>query len=116
MSENMTVCPKCGTDFDTVEQEQDLPIQALHQQCPDCEYWVKVAIINWPDKTFDVVAPALSEDESCQQTVTVDSGGIEQCNSDPVYRTQSVGSDPQGLCPECAGEHVHSAMDMANDL
>lgn len=114
MSENVTICPKCGSDMVVGAETEALPIQARVHECSECDHWAHVAIINWPDMTYDVISPALRSDQSCEQTVIDD--GLQQCDADPVYRTQSVGSDPKGMCATCAPSYVHRAMEMAGEL
>jgi hypothetical protein len=116
MSENMTVCPECGAEFDTVAQEKDLPLQALGQDCPDCDYSVEVAIINYPDSTFTVVAPALKGDTCKARVESEDAFGTEHCGDDAMIRMQKIGRPIEGRCAEHMGAHREAALDLRNQL
>lgn len=100
----MTVCPECGTAFDTVAQEKDLPAQALQQECPDCDYTVKVSIVNYPDGRFTVVAPALKGDECAE------------CGDNAMIRIQKVGASIEGRCADHMGKHREAALSLRDDL
>lgn len=106
MSENMTLCPDCGTEFDTIGEETSLPIQVLDQACPDCEYEVQVAIINYPPASFEVVAPALKGD-TC---------GTRDCGADAMIRRQKIGRPIEGRCAEHIGAHREAALDHRSEL
>lgn len=98
----MTICPECGTDFETVGQKQELPLQQLDQECPDCGYEVTVGIVNYPDHTFEVVAPSLPEiDTECVV-----------CGDPPTHRVQRVGENVKPVCIE----HLRSYQQAVFDL
>jgi ssDNA-binding Zn-finger/Zn-ribbon topoisomerase 1 len=100
----MTVCPECGVEFDTVAQEKELPSQALKQDCPDCDYTVEVAILNYPNSTYTVIAPALKGD-TCGR-----------CDNDAMIRMQRIGCPIEGRCAEHMGAHREAALDLRTEL
>lgn len=104
MSENMTVCPECGAAFETVAQEKDLPSQALKQDCPDCDYTVEVAILNYPDGTYTVIAPALKGDE------------CETCDNGAMIRMQKIGESVEHRCVDHMGAHREAALELRDEL
>jgi DNA-directed RNA polymerase subunit RPC12/RpoP len=104
MSQNMTVCPECGTAFETVAQETELPSQALKQDCPDCGYTVEVSILNYPDGMYTVIAPALKGD-TCKQ-----------CDNGAMIRMQQIGCPIEGRCAEHMGAHHEAALDLRSKL
>lgn len=110
MSKNMTICPECGEAFDTVAQEKELPLQALRQECPGCGYTVEVSIINFPDNSFTVVAPALKGDE-CE----VGSLGTH-CDCDAMIRLQHSDSPIEGRCADHMGLYREAALDLRSEL
>jgi uncharacterized Zn finger protein len=114
MTENMTVCPECGTEFDTIDEAvRDDVIQTLRQQCPDCGYEVDVGIINYPDRTFEVIAPAIDGDEVCGARVPADRPyATETCEADPDYRIDAVGTTVELRCTEHAGVHREKSREL----
>jgi len=111
----MSVCPECGAEFDTVAQEKELPLQALSQVCPNCEYEVGIAIINYPDGTYEVVSPALNGD-ICSERVSGSGFGIDACGNDAMIRRQKIGKPIEGRCAEHMGAHRESALDLRSEL
>jgi hypothetical protein len=116
MSENMTVCPECGADFDTVAEAKDMPLQALRQECPDCDYSVEVSIINYPDGTFTVVAPALKGDECGGRVPREGRYGTTTCDDDAMMRMQKLGKPIEGRCVEHMGAHHEAALALRDEL
>lgn len=117
MSENMTVCPECGAEFDTVAQEKEMPMQALAQDCPDCNYTVEVAIVNYPSGEYTVVAPALKGDTCAAQVSSDDiKFGTEKCEDDAMIRMQRIGRPIEGRCAEHMGAHRKAALDLRESL
>lgn len=110
MSKNMTVCPECGAEFETDAQEKEMPFQALDQSCPDCGYSVQVAIINYPDGTFTVVAPALKGDVCGARVIS------DRCGDDAMIRMQKIGEPIEGRCAEHMGAHREAALDLRSEL
>jgi rRNA maturation protein Nop10 len=103
MSRNMTQCPDCGTDFDTIDQVVSLPTQVLQQECPSCGYTVQVSILNYPTK-FIVIAPALDGD-TCMQ-----------CGSNADIRSQEIGWGIESFCDEHTPLHYESSLDQRSEL
>lgn len=116
MSEGMTICPECGAALETQDQAKDLPIQVLAQSCPDCDYNVDIAIINYKPGQYEVVAPALRGD-SCSERISPNGYyGIKSCGRDAMIRIQHVGDIVRGRCAEHMGAHRETALDMRSDL
>lgn len=105
MTENMLICPECGDAFDTIADDamESNVVQARQQQCPSCDYTVAMSIINYPDGTYELVAPSL--DDTCAV-----------CGDDATIRTVRVGDTLSGLCDTHCGSHRIAAMDLANDI
>jgi hypothetical protein len=102
MTKNMMTCPECGAAFDTVAQEREPPCQRLDQQCPDCDYDVTVGIVNYPDGSYEVIAPALPDiDTDC----TV-------CGDPPTHRIQRVGNPLESVCIEHIRPHQQAPFDI----
>jgi len=117
MSRNMTVCPDCGTEFETDAQAKEMPLQALDQSCPDCGYDVKVAIINYPNGMFTVVAPALKGDTCGANIVSEDVRyGTENCGDDAMIRIQQIGDQIEGRCATHMDSHREAALDLRSEL
>lgn len=100
----MTVCPECGTDFDTIAEDADLPVQALQQQCPECDYDVRISVLNYPGSKYTVLAPALSAD-TC-----------DRCSSGAMIRIHRIGRPQGALCAEHMGLHHESALEHRSAL
>lgn len=117
MSENMTVCPECGTEFDTVAQEKELPVQALQQECSSCGYEIGVAIINYPNSTYEVIAPALKGDV-CTATISPEDGGLgtTDCGGNAMIRRHKIGEPQGGRCAEHIGAHHEEALGLRSEL
>lgn len=115
----MTICPECGTGFETSDAiEDDVGVlQALAQHCPSCGYETDVAIVNYPNQTYTVLAEALAGD-SCDHPVPRgdDRYGFYECGAPAAIRTQSVGRPVKGWCEEHVGEHFGSAMAFRDEL
>lgn len=99
----MTICPECGADFDTVAEVTELPVQVLEQSCPECHYDVQVAIINYPNGQFSVVAPAMKGD-TCH------------CGRDAMIRLQRVGGPVGSRCAEHMHAHREAALGLRRKL
>lgn len=116
MTENMTACPECGADFETVAQQKELPLQRLEQECPDCGYEVVVGIVNYPDKTYEVIAPSIDEDEACDASVHSDGAfGVEDCGDPPTHRVQKIGEPVECYCIDHIGAHRQAPFDLSDD-
>ena len=110
----MTVCPECGEDFDTTDSVKELPLQALAQECPSCGYTVDIAIVNYPDNTYEVLAPARRGDV-CIEAVS-NGLGLEACGNDAMIRRQKIGRPMEGRCAEHMYAHRETAMDFRDEL
>ena len=115
MSVNLTVCPKCGGDMDTVAEHKELPIQVLQQEC-DCGYEVGIAIMNYPNGTYEVIGPALKGD-ICSARIN-DPGrlGVRSCGDDAMIRVDEVRKPMKGRCPKHMREHRRTAMELRSKL
>lgn len=103
MSENLTVCPDCGESFETTDESKDMPIQGLAQSCPSCRYTVDIAILNYYDGTYEVIAPNLDGDQCIV------------CEGDATMRAQRIGEPIKGWCGDHAGAHRQTALSFATE-
>lgn len=106
MSENMTICPDCGSAMaPTVEEESESGVhRALHQNCPDCDHEVDIAILEYPNSEYVVLAPAIDEDV------------CRYCESDATVRFQRIGKSVVAVCNDHLLLHHGSAFEARNDL
>lgn len=88
MTENISICPDCGGELLTVDAEATLPLQALRRACEDCSFNTIVAVVNYPDGFYEVVADALPGDE------------CDECDREARYRVQKVGDPVRFECEE----------------
>lgn len=111
----MTSCPECGTDFDTVAQEEQLPVMALQQECPSCGYDVGIAVLHYPS-VHEVVAPALKGD-TCDGRVDADPAfATDACGDGAMIRVQRVGDVMEGRCARHMGAHREAALGLRSEL
>lgn len=70
MTECLMVCPECGTELETtqMEESENGMLQALEQDCPDCSYTTEIAILNYPDESFEVIGPGEESDWVLERT------------------------------------------------
>lgn len=70
MTECLMVCPDCCTELETTDMvESDSGVmQALEQDCPSCEYETEIAILNYPDGSFEVIGPGEDSDWVLERT------------------------------------------------
>jgi len=106
MSENMTICPDCGSKMaPTVEEESESGVhRALHQSCTDCDHEVDIAILEYPNHEYVVIAPAIDGD-TCRE-----------CDSDSIVRFQRIGKAVVTVCSDHLRLHHKSAFEKRNDL
>lgn len=115
MSVNLTICPECGSELDTVSSHKELPLQVLQQSC-ECGYDVGIAIINYPDNTYEVVGPALKGD-TCGERISRNGRlGVRTCGNDAMVRVDRVGKPMTGRCREHMLGHRERAMELRSEL
>jgi len=102
MTEHITVCPECDTDYETTAQEVAMPLQRLDQQCPSCGEELTVGIVNYPDGRYVACGPPLPG-EDCDEP---------QCHRSADYRTQWVGKPVSTTC----SHHTLSLFESAQSL
>lgn len=104
MTENLTTCPECGTDFATMGSDQEGALQTLEQECPECEHSVVAVIVNYPGGHFQVIAPPV-EGDTCRG-----------CGEDADYRSQRTGHPVKGICEEHLSPYEETAIKFGEEL
>lgn len=103
MAIGITVCPACDTPLETQAQIQDLPCQALTQECSECDYTTDISILNYPDG-YEAIGQALADDV------------CEQCDMDAMIRTQRLGKPLTAYCVDHMGAHRETAVALQSEL
>jgi len=113
MAVNITVCPDCGTAFDTIDRSQSGAYQALDQSCPNCSTTTTIAIVNYPDHTYEVIGTAI-EGDVCDANVVDDDRAFvtKHCGTEASIRIDAVGRPLSALCSAHEGEHRRAALSL----
>lgn len=113
MTKNMTVCPHCESEFQTVDTVSDPPMQCLSQQCTECDYTEQVGIVNYPNREYTVTSEALPSDRCTTEVPEAGDGfGYTTCDRDAVVRLQRVGRAVHAECEDHLTGMYRHAIDL----